>query len=90
MDSLHDPDARIFVQPSVVLAALALATIMKSSEIGLGGEGRKLALWLRDSAQSSLDASISASWIEPSLAQAAFVTTSSLSLHASFSPVNSF
>jgi hypothetical protein len=90
MDNLIDPDARMFVQPSVVLAALALSTLMKSSDVGLGGEGRKFALLLRDAAQSSLDASISASWIEPSLAQAAFVTTIPLSLHGSFLLVNSF
>jgi len=62
------------VQPSVVLSALALSTIMRSSEVELGEEGRKFSLWLRDAAQSSLDASISASWIEPSLAQAAYVS----------------
>lgn len=74
MDNLYDPDARISMQPSLVLSALALSTLMKSSETGLGENGRRLSLWLRDAAQSSLDASISASWIEPSLAQAAFVS----------------
>jgi hypothetical protein len=74
VDNLYDPDTRIFMQPSLVLSALALSTLMKSSETGLGEDGRRLSLWLRDAAQSSLDASISASWIEPSLAQAAFVS----------------
>lgn len=72
VDNIFNPSTRIFVQPSLVLSALAMATMMKSSEVGLGEEGRRLALWLRDAAQSSLDASICASWIEPSLAQAAF------------------
>ncbi|KIM22982.1 hypothetical protein M408DRAFT_267566 [Serendipita vermifera MAFF 305830] len=72
MDHLCNPSTRILVQPSVVLSALAIATMMKSSEVGLGEEGRTFALWLRDAAQSSIDASVSASWIEPSLAQAAF------------------
>jgi hypothetical protein len=74
MDNLYDPDTRIFMQPSLVLSALALSTLMKSSEAALGEDGRRLSFWLRDAAQSSLDASISASWIEPSLAQAAFVS----------------
>ncbi|KIM31558.1 hypothetical protein M408DRAFT_21577 [Serendipita vermifera MAFF 305830] len=72
MDNLCNSSTRVLVQPSVVLSALAIATMMKSSEVGLGEEGRRFALWLRDAAQASLDASISASWIEPSLAQAAF------------------
>lgn len=73
VDNLFNPQTRPFMQPSVVLAALALSTMMKSSEVGLGEEGRGFALLLRDAAQSSLDASISASWIDPSLAQAAFL-----------------
>ncbi|KIM31554.1 hypothetical protein M408DRAFT_261453 [Serendipita vermifera MAFF 305830] len=73
VDNLFDPMARAMMQPSVILAALALSTMMKSSEIGLGEEGRTFALWLRDAAQSSLEASISASWIDPGIAQAAFL-----------------
>lgn len=76
MSNLFDPHRRTFMQPSVVLSALALATLMKSSEAGMGAEGRRFAEWLRDAAQSSLEASLSASWIEPSLAQAAFVRVS--------------
>lgn len=74
MDSLFDPSRRISMQPSLVLSALAFATLMKSSETGLGAEGRRFAAWLRDAAQSSLEASLNVSWIEPSLAQAAFVS----------------
>ena len=33
-------------------------------------------VWLRDAAQSALEASLNTSWIEPSLAQAAFVCSS--------------
>jgi hypothetical protein len=73
MQNLYDPGRRALIQPSVVLSALAMATLMRSSETGLGREGRKFALWLRDAAQASLDASVNASWIDPSLAQAAFV-----------------
>ncbi|CAG8745248.1 12475_t:CDS:2, partial [Acaulospora colombiana] len=73
--NLYEPARRALIQPSVVLSALAMATLMRSSETGLGREGRKFALWLRDAAQASLDASINASWIDPSLAQAAFSST---------------
>ena len=61
------------MQPSLILAALALATLMKSSEIGLGEVGRNRALYLRDAAQTSLENSLSARWIDPTLAQAALV-----------------
>lgn len=74
MSNLFDAQQRMYIQPSVVLSALALSTLMKSSETGLGAEGRKFAEWLRDAAQSSLEASLNASWIEPSLANAAFVS----------------
>jgi hypothetical protein len=74
MSNLFDAQRRMYMQPSVVLSALAFSTLMKSSETGLGAEGRKFAEWLRDAAQSSLEASLSASWIEPSLAHAAFVS----------------
>jgi hypothetical protein len=79
MDNLYDPNTRILVQPSLILSVLALSMLMKSSETGLGENGRRLSLWLRDAAQSSLEASINASWIEPSLAQAAFVSDLPLS-----------
>lgn len=71
---LFDPVQRVSIQPSVVLSALALSTLMRSSETGLGEKGRRFALWLRDAAQSSLDASLSTGWVEPSLTQAAFVS----------------
>jgi hypothetical protein len=74
LEDLFDPVQRVFIQPSVVLSALALSTLMRSSETGLGEKGRMFALWLRDSAQSSLDASLSTGWITPSLSQTAFVS----------------
>ncbi|CCA70549.1 hypothetical protein PIIN_04486 [Serendipita indica DSM 11827] len=72
MGNLHDPNRRLMVQPSIVLSALAMSTLMKSSETGLGSEGRRFSLWLRDAAQASLDASLNVGWIEPSLVQAAY------------------
>ncbi|PVF96723.1 hypothetical protein CPB86DRAFT_786652 [Serendipita vermifera] len=84
---LYDPERRLQIQPSLVFATLAVATLMKSSEAGLGKEGRKFALWLRDAAQASLDASVNASWIDPSLAKAALILTIfESSAHPLFSP----
>lgn len=75
LDTLYDPQRRLSIQPSLILAGLALASLMKSSEAGLGAKGREHSLWLRDAAQSALDASVSVGCLEPSLAQAAFVST---------------
>ena len=71
-----DVSEREKLQPSLVLSALALATLLQSSELGLGHDGRVRALWLRDSAQSYLEASWAASAIDSSLAQAAMVRES--------------
>lgn len=78
LNRLHHPQLRLTLQPSLVLSGLALATFMKSSETGLGSKGREFALWLRDAAQSALDASLNTGWIDPNLAQAAFVRDSFL------------
>ena len=61
------------MQPSLVFAGLALATLMKSSEMELGTQGRTRAAWLRDQAQASLEASWNAQWIDMTLAKAALV-----------------
>jgi hypothetical protein len=51
---------------------------VKSSEIDLGEIGRNRALTLRDAAQTSLENSLSARWIDPTLAQAALVRVSTV------------
>lgn len=61
------------MQPSLVFAGLALATLMKSNEMELGTTGRSRAAWLRDQAQTSLEASWNAQWIDMALAKAALV-----------------
>jgi hypothetical protein len=38
--TFHDPIKRQDMQPSLVLAALSMATFMRSSELGLGHAGR--------------------------------------------------
>lgn len=73
------------MQPSLVFAGLALATLIKSSEMELSTAGRNRAAWLRDQAHASLEASWNAQWIDITLAKAAFVRTHFLSHNLSFS-----
>ncbi|GJJ13286.1 hypothetical protein Clacol_007538 [Clathrus columnatus] len=68
-----NPSERDKMQPSLVLAILAVSAFMTSSEIDQGSAGRMRALWLRDAAQSSLEASFNAQWVDPTLAQAAWL-----------------
>lgn len=68
------------MQPSLVYAGLALATLMKSSSLELGHAGRNRALWLRDAAHSNMEQSLNAGWIDLPLAEAALVC---LHVHAS-------
>jgi hypothetical protein len=72
--AFFEPSTRDEMQPAFVLALLALSQLLKSSEAQLGARGRERALWLRDKAQAALDASINAQWIDPGLAQAAWVS----------------
>ncbi|KAF8887164.1 hypothetical protein BD779DRAFT_1528462 [Infundibulicybe gibba] len=71
--NFFDPTRRERIQPSLVLALLAMATFWQSSEVGFGRHGREKALRLRDEAQSSLEASLNAGWIDETLAQAAWL-----------------
>ncbi|KAF9519726.1 hypothetical protein BS47DRAFT_1083994 [Hydnum rufescens UP504] len=73
LSTFHHPSQREHVQPSLVLAMLALSTLLQSSEIGFGQEGRLKALELRDLAQSHFDMSLNCGWVSPDLAQAALV-----------------
>ncbi|KAG6844662.1 hypothetical protein H0H87_005030 [Tephrocybe sp. NHM501043] len=68
-----DPVRRERMQPCLVLALLAMSTFWQSSEIGNGRAGRERALRFRDEAQSALDASFNAGWIDETLAQAAWL-----------------
>ena len=68
-----DPVQRERIQPSLVLALVAMSTFWQSSEMGLSRQGRDRALRFRDEAQSALDASFNAGWIDETLAQAAWV-----------------
>ncbi|KAI0058726.1 hypothetical protein BV25DRAFT_1810152 [Artomyces pyxidatus] len=87
LPDLRDKDVRSHLQPSLVLAGLALATLLKSSELERGAAGRDRALRLRDAAQSSLEASWNSQWIDLNLAKAAMVLALfETSAHPLYSP----
>ncbi|KAF5330254.1 hypothetical protein D9758_014443 [Tetrapyrgos nigripes] len=68
-----DTEKRERMQPSLILATLAVSTFWKSSDIGLGHDGRQRALRFRDEAQSALEASFNAGFVDETLAQAAWL-----------------
>lgn len=61
------------MQPSLVIATLALATMIKSSELELGAAGRERARDLGDLANAELQASLTTGAIDHTLAEAALV-----------------
>lgn len=61
------------MQPALVLALLVFSNYLRCSTLELGLEGMRRTEWLRDKTQAALDASVSAAWIDPGLAQAAWV-----------------
>ncbi|KAJ6607183.1 hypothetical protein B0H10DRAFT_1956531 [Mycena sp. CBHHK59/15] len=74
LEQLWSPTLYITIQPAFILASLALATLIKSSETGEGMAGRDRAAWLRDSAQTALErAWREAVWLDASLAEAALL-----------------
>ncbi|KAJ7152133.1 hypothetical protein C8R46DRAFT_1122067 [Mycena filopes] len=76
LDMLWNPEERLKIQPAFILAGLALAELMRSSESERGSAGRERAAWLRDNAQNALTAAISrgnGDWINASLAEAALI-----------------
>lgn len=73
LNDFFDTRRRENMQPSLVLAALAVVTFLHSSEVEEGEAGRLKAMKLRDEAQAALEASLNARWIDSSLAQAAWL-----------------
>ncbi|PSS38007.1 hypothetical protein PHLCEN_2v147 [Hermanssonia centrifuga] len=71
--SIRDAHQRQSIQPSLILSALAMANLMKSSEIECGVQGRNRAVALRDRAQASLEAACSSQAVDYTLAEAALV-----------------
>ncbi|CAK5282641.1 unnamed protein product [Mycena citricolor] len=75
IDYLWHPESRLKMQPAFVLAGLALAELMRASDVERGAGGRGWAGCLRDHAQSALALAMSArvESLDPSLAEAALI-----------------
>ncbi|GLB44949.1 putative GAL4-like Zn(II)2Cys6 (or C6 zinc) binuclear cluster DNA-binding domain [Lyophyllum shimeji] len=71
--TLLDEELRLSIQPAFIYAGLAMATLMKSSEVEFKAPGRERALWLRNTAQTHLESSMASEWIDASLAEAALI-----------------
>ncbi|KAI0086526.1 hypothetical protein BDY19DRAFT_348662 [Irpex rosettiformis] len=70
---LLDPAQRSSLQPSLILAALACANLIRSSEQEDGKDGRDWALTLLSLAQAALEASTNSRWIDETLVQASWM-----------------
>ncbi|KAF5376310.1 hypothetical protein D9615_008498 [Tricholomella constricta] len=85
--TLLDEELRLSIQPAFIYAGLAMATLMKSSEVEFKAPGRERALWLRANAQTYLETSLKSQWIDPSLAEAALILALfETSAHPNYSP----
>ncbi|EJU02979.1 hypothetical protein DACRYDRAFT_77804 [Dacryopinax primogenitus] len=73
--TFHSPKQRDTLQPSLIISFLALATFMRSSELGAGLTGRQRALQMAEIARAHHQSSIDAGWIDAGIAQAAFMLT---------------
>lgn len=79
-DTLFSPVRRKSLQPSLMLASLALGTLSQSSEAEYGSKGRNKALKLLDMANGAIESSLATGWVDIGLAQAAMVRPSLPSL----------
>ncbi|KAJ7259282.1 hypothetical protein C8J57DRAFT_498595 [Mycena rebaudengoi] len=76
LDMLWNPEERLKIQPAFILAGLALAELMRSSESERAHSGRTRANNLRDAAHKALHTAMSGGngdWIDASLAEAALI-----------------
>ncbi|OSD04134.1 hypothetical protein PYCCODRAFT_1451417 [Trametes coccinea BRFM310] len=69
---LHDPTIRGHMQP-LIMSALAMATLMKSSDIEYGARGRELALSFHSRAQACLEIACRSQTFDYTLAEAALI-----------------
>ncbi|KAF5345467.1 hypothetical protein D9758_013622 [Tetrapyrgos nigripes] len=71
--TLRDPEERVNIQPAFIYSALAMATLMRSSDIEWGSHGRDRAMAFRQSAQEELEAALGSDWLDATLAEAALI-----------------
>ncbi|KAI8993760.1 hypothetical protein BD414DRAFT_480378 [Trametes punicea] len=68
-----DPVQRAELQPSLLLAALALGILTQSSEVEMGRRGRERAMKLLDMAHGALQSSLATGWVDVGLPQAGWM-----------------
>ncbi|KAJ7451943.1 hypothetical protein FB451DRAFT_1051080, partial [Mycena latifolia] len=74
LETLWSPTAYLTLQPAFILAAMALATLIRSSEAERGEAGRSRAAFLRHAAQDALErAWREGVWRDATLAEAALI-----------------
>ncbi|KAJ7032881.1 hypothetical protein C8F04DRAFT_958305 [Mycena alexandri] len=88
MKTLWDPTKYLTLQPAFILASMALAVLIQSSEAERGASGRERAAFLRHSAQDALERTWREGvWLDASLAEAALIITQyEASAHPEYSP----
>ncbi|KAI1791304.1 hypothetical protein LXA43DRAFT_945720 [Ganoderma leucocontextum] len=72
-ETLFSPVRRRSLQPSLILAALALGTLFQSSEAEYGAKGRDKALKLLDMANGAIGSSLATGWVDIGIVQAALI-----------------
>jgi hypothetical protein len=85
INMLWNPEERLKIQPAFILAGLALAELMRSSDSERGAAGRSRAAWLRESAQRALTVAMSGAngdWVSLS-ARGRIITNSPKQIDAS-------
>ncbi|KAK7055767.1 Zn(2)-C6 fungal-type domain-containing protein [Favolaschia claudopus] len=74
LETLWSPTKYLTLQPAFILASMALAALIRSSEAERGAVGRERAATLRHSAQDALERSWREGvWVDASLAEAALI-----------------
>ncbi|KAJ7194475.1 hypothetical protein B0H12DRAFT_714134 [Mycena haematopus] len=74
METLWSPTKYLTLQPPFILASMALAVLIRSSDAERGAAGRERAAFLRHSAQEALERTWREGvWLDASLAEAALV-----------------
>lgn len=82
LETLWSPTKYLTLQPAFILASMALAVLIRSSETERGAAGRERAAFLRHSAQDTLERTWREGvWLDASLAEAALVRIMSSPKH---------
>uniref|UniRef100_A0A0W0G457 Zn(2)-C6 fungal-type domain-containing protein n=1 Tax=Moniliophthora roreri TaxID=221103 RepID=A0A0W0G457_MONRR len=87
VETLYDNSRRHTIQPALILAILAMSTLMKSSNAENGEKGREDAVLLRDAAHNLLQNALNSGWMDAALAEAALILSLfESSVHPDYNP----